>query len=146
MRRDNNKRFYLITYTAVMLSFYLPFFGESAIGYNYCRTRYKWELEEYSDYKSICSIMDLVGQAVLIPILGLMQLPDANIIPFIIFTVILRHTIKGYDHITCYSINFIMKILLRLCSSVLDDVLWFSGGSSGSLLILSNQIYCDKMC
>ena len=78
-----------------MMSYYLPFFGEMAIGYNYVRTRYKWSLEDYSNYKSICSIIDLVGQAVFIPILGLLELPDANIVPFIIFTVILRHLIKG---------------------------------------------------
>ena len=51
---------------------------------------------DYSNYDSICSIIDLVGQAVFIPLLGYMQLPDANIIPFITFTIFLRHMIKGF--------------------------------------------------
>ena len=58
--------------------------------------RYHWGYEDYSDYKSICSIIDLTGQAIFIPILGMLQLPDANVIPFIIFTVIVRHVIKGF--------------------------------------------------
>jgi len=95
-KRSNNKRFYLLLYTAVMLTYYLPFFGEGAVSYNYVRTRYHWGYEDYSDYKSICSIIDLTGQAIFIPILGMLQLPDANVIPFIIFTVIVRHVIKGF--------------------------------------------------
>ena len=95
-----------------MLTYYLPFFGEGAVSYNYVRTRlvhddlklkiflnyfrYHWGYEDYSDYKSICSIIDLTGQAIFIPILGMLQLPDANVIPFIIFTVIVRHVIKGF--------------------------------------------------
>ena len=101
----------------VMLTYYLPFFGEGAVSYNYVRTRFytlhpvyiivltlcfhqfsrfHWGVDEYSNYRSICSVIDLVGQAVLIPILGILALPDANIIPFIIFTVFMRHMIKGF--------------------------------------------------
>ena len=56
-RRPNNKRFYLLTYTAVMLTIFLPFFGEMAVGYNYVRTRYNWGLVEYSNYRSVCSLI-----------------------------------------------------------------------------------------
>merc|ERR1712212_222941 len=61
-KRPNNKRFYLLNYTAVMLTIFLPFFGEFIVGFNYVRTRYGWGMVEYSDYSSICRIVDLIGQ------------------------------------------------------------------------------------
>jgi len=94
-KRKYGKRFYLITYTLVMLTIYLPFFGEHTMSYNYVRTRYDWGMVEYSNYRSICSVIDLVGQGVLIPLIGYLNIKDTNIIPFIIVTIIARHTIKG---------------------------------------------------
>lgn len=94
-KRENGKRFFLITYTLVMLTIFLPFFGEFTISYNYVRTRYSWGIVEYSHYRSICSIIDLVGQGILIPLIGYLNIKDTNIIPFIIVTIITRHIIKG---------------------------------------------------
>ena len=56
--------------------------------------RFHWGPIEYADYNSICSIIDIAGQAIFIPLLGMLRLPDANLIPFIIFTVFMRHMIK----------------------------------------------------
>merc|ERR1711892_228982 len=97
-KRENGKRFYLLIYTCIMLTIFLPFFGEHAIGYNYVRTRYSWSMVEYSNYRSICSVIDLVGQGILIPLIGYLQIKDTNIIPFIIVTIITRHTIKGFAY------------------------------------------------
>ena len=94
-KRPNNKRFYLLNYTAVMLTIFLPFFGEFIVGFNYVRTRYGWGMVEYSDYSSICRIVDLVGQGILIPLLGYLELCDTTVIPVIICTIIARHVIKG---------------------------------------------------
>ena len=58
-KRDNSKRFFLLTYMATMLMFYLPFFGEGSVGYNYVRTRYHWGPVEYSDYRSDTRISGL---------------------------------------------------------------------------------------
>ena len=93
--RPNNKRFYLLNYTAVMLTIFLPFFGEFIVGFNYVRTRYGWGMVEYSDYSSICRIVDLIGQGILIPLLGYLELCDTTVIPVIISTIIARHVIKG---------------------------------------------------
>ena len=93
--RPNNKRFYLLLYTAVMLTIFLPFFGEHIVSYNYVRTRFSWDMVDYSDYRSICSIIDLVGQAVFIPLLGYLGFTDTSIIPVLIVTIIARHVIKG---------------------------------------------------
>jgi len=95
-KRPDGKRFYLLLYTAVMLTIFLPFFGEHIISFNYVRKRYNWGVMEYSDYNSICRIIDLVGQSVLIPLLGYLELCDTNVIPVIICTIIARHAIKGF--------------------------------------------------
>ena len=110
--RPDNKRFYILIYVTMLLMYYLPFFGEGAVSYNYVRTRwamilitvetalivilfrFHWGPIEYADYNSICSIIDIAGQAIFIPLLGMLRLPDANLIPFIIFTVFMRHMIK----------------------------------------------------
>ena len=38
-KRPDSKRFYLLLYFGVMLTIYLPFFGEFVISYSYVRTR-----------------------------------------------------------------------------------------------------------
>ena len=98
-KRENGKRFYLLIYTCIMLTIFLPFFGEHAIGYNYVRTRYSWSMVEYSNYRSICSVIDLVGQGILIPLIGYLNIKDTNIIPVIICTIIARHVIKGLAYV-----------------------------------------------
>ena len=38
--RPDNKRFYILIYVTMLLMYYLPFFGEGAVSYNYVRTRF----------------------------------------------------------------------------------------------------------
>ena len=38
-KRPDNKRFYILIYVTMLLMYYLPFFGEGAVSYNYVRTR-----------------------------------------------------------------------------------------------------------
>ena len=40
----------------------IPFFGESSIAYLYVRSRYGWQVEEYSKYLSTISTARLVGK------------------------------------------------------------------------------------
>ena len=55
----------------IMLAFtIMPFIGEGTVAYNYVRTRFEWEYEEYSEYSSITNAISIVGQAVLIPLIG----------------------------------------------------------------------------
>ena len=94
--RTGGKRFYLWVYLFVMLTVILPFFGEMTIGYNYVRTRYNWEIQEYSDYRTISEIIDLVGQTICIPLLGMLQIRDSLLIPFLLSTIVARDFIKGF--------------------------------------------------
>jgi hypothetical protein len=72
-QRPDGKRSLLWIYLIVMLVTVLPFFGESAIGYNYVRTRFGWDLVKYSEFRTITEVVDLAGQAIFIPLLGYAQ-------------------------------------------------------------------------
>ena len=72
-QRPHRKRTYIWIYLMVMLVTILPFFGEVNIGYNYVRTRYNWGVVRYSEYRSITEVMNLVGQAIAIPLFGYLQ-------------------------------------------------------------------------
>jgi hypothetical protein len=45
-----------------MVFIIVPFFGEMNISYIYVRTRYEWEVEEYSTYNSIVSSAGILGK------------------------------------------------------------------------------------
>jgi hypothetical protein len=72
-QRPDRKRTFLWIYLITMLVVVLPFFGEGTIGYNYVRTRYDWGVGNYSTYRTITEVVDIAGQAFLIPLLGYLQ-------------------------------------------------------------------------
>ena len=57
--------------------------------------RYQWTVNEISDFRSTSEIILIAGQFLTLPLLGWLQLPDANIICFILFTAFVRHMIDG---------------------------------------------------
>ena len=94
--RPNNKRFYLWVYLLTMVTMVLPWFGEGVIGYNYVMTRYNWGVDEYSDYKTVTEILDIVGQSICIPLLGYLQIRDSLLIPFLLSTIVARDFVKAF--------------------------------------------------
>merc|ERR1711892_1050079 len=94
-KRENNKRFYLILYSLVILTAYISFAGEHTVAYNYVRTRYGWEVSEYSDYSTITHIVDTVGQALIIPMINYFQLSSSNLVPILLSTITARHILKA---------------------------------------------------
>ena len=66
------------------------------IGFFYVRTRYEWGVKEYSDFVSVAQIMDIVGQTVFLPILGILQIRDSLLVPVLLCTVIAKDVIKGF--------------------------------------------------
>ena len=101
---------------------------------------------EYADYNSICSIIDIAGQAIFIPLLGMLQLPDANLIPFIIFTVFMRHMIKVIEMMIIRIGITMNDDTLGICCPVLDDVPGLWCGPHGSVQLLCHQEYCHQVC
>jgi hypothetical protein len=56
-----NRKYLLVLMTA-MVFIIVPFFGEGNISYLYVRTRYDWNVKEYSEYNSIVSAAGIVGK------------------------------------------------------------------------------------
>ena len=59
--RQGKNRSYMFALIALITFLILPFAAEHAISYNYVRTRYEWEVMEYSNYRSIVSSVGLAG-------------------------------------------------------------------------------------
>jgi hypothetical protein len=73
----------------------MPFVGEGTISYNYVRTRYKWEVDEYSTYQSITTASGIVGQAIFIPLAAMLGVNEAWIMTIVFGSIMLRHLIAG---------------------------------------------------
>ena len=61
-RRPNNKRLYLGLTVTLFIVVVIPFLGEQSIKYLYVRTRYGWDVDEYSMYSSIDVGLAAVGE------------------------------------------------------------------------------------
>ena len=97
-KREHNKRFFLIIYLTIMLTKFLPWFGESVVNYSYVRTRYDWTLTDYSNYYSVCTTMDIIGQVFLIPLMAYLAIADTRVVPAIIMLTVVRHCLKGLSY------------------------------------------------
>ena len=101
---------------AMITFFYAPYAGEHTIAYNYVRTRYGWEVEEYSTYKSIAEAMSIIGkfvlfwifvflinglyfslgQAVFIPALTLLHIRDSIVMPTVLCSCVVRNLLNAF--------------------------------------------------
>ncbi len=61
-KREGPNRKYIFVFFLITIFTIMPFFGEFSIAYNYVRTRYQWEVDEYSTYSSITSASSIVGE------------------------------------------------------------------------------------
>ena len=98
-KRENGKRFYLWVYLLVMLSVAVPMFGEQTIGYNYVRTRYNWEVQDYSNFRTVSMIIKIVGQSICIPLLGFFSIRDSLIIPFLLSSILISDFVRGFGEV-----------------------------------------------
>ena len=96
-KRPNNKRFYLWVNLFVMNAVVIPMWGEGVIGYNYVMTRFHWGFDKYSDYTTVCQIIDIVGQFLMVSYLGYIKVRDALLVPILLACVITRDLIKAFS-------------------------------------------------
>lgn len=52
---------YLLLLMGTMISIYAPFQGEKNVSYFYVRTRFGWEVDEYSNYNTFQQIVSTIG-------------------------------------------------------------------------------------
>ena len=94
-KRRNSLRFYFVLYTLVIFVGHLSFEGERSVAYNYVRTRYEWEVNEYSDFSSITHIIHSAGQLIVVPLINYFHLSSSNLIPVLMCTITARHLITA---------------------------------------------------
>jgi hypothetical protein len=61
-KRPGPNRRYLFILMIMMVIQIIPFYGEATIAFLYVRTRFGWEVDEYSQYSSIVSSIGIVGE------------------------------------------------------------------------------------
>ena len=61
-KREGPNRKYIMVMILIAMFTILPFSAERSIAFNYVRTRYEWELDEYSQYSSIVSATSIAGK------------------------------------------------------------------------------------
>jgi hypothetical protein len=61
-KRPGPNRKYLFLLIIMMVIQIIPFYGEFTIAFLYVRTRFGWEVDEYSQYSSIVSAIGIAGE------------------------------------------------------------------------------------
>ena len=65
-KRTYNRRLYILLSMLIFLLIIAPIYGEVSIRYLYVRTRYGWEVTEYSTYTTFDSALSIVGKFLII--------------------------------------------------------------------------------
>ena len=98
-KRKGPNRKYIMVLIAVSMFTLVPFYGEFAvIGYAYVFTRYKWEVKEFARYSTIMGTIDIVAQAIFIPLIRIFNLNEAWVMSFLFFTITTRHMVKAFAY------------------------------------------------
>ena len=61
-KREGPNRTFVLIFMAMIALTIAPAIGEGAVAYNYVRTRYHWDVEEWSAYNSIMSTISIIGK------------------------------------------------------------------------------------
>ena len=94
-RRPGQERKFVFLLILISIFRCMPCIGENNISYAYTLSRYNWQVEENSDYRSITSLVDLTSQAIFIPLMAYLKWNEAWVMTALISTLTARHTIKA---------------------------------------------------
>ena len=94
-QRPGNNRKFLWLLVAIFLLHITPIFGEGVISYLYTYTRYHWEVDQFSTYSTVTSIIRLIGLVVFVPILNKYCVNEAYILLGLFNSSLARNIIKG---------------------------------------------------
>ena len=97
-RRPGKARLYIFVLLAIVVFSIMPMFGEFSVSYSYTFIRYDWQVDENSDYHTITSIVDIVAQAVFIPLMAVLRLNEAYVMPILFSTISIRHAVKAFAY------------------------------------------------
>ena len=95
-KRTNGIRYYLWVYLLIHFTLIMSLNVVMVTEYNYVRTRYNWEVMEYSNYQTVTEIMDIVAQSIYIPLLGILSIRDSLIVPFLLSSISIGYFLTGF--------------------------------------------------
>ena len=93
--RPGQNRKFLWVLVAMFLLYITPMFGEGVVSYLYTYTRYHWEVDKYSQYRTVTSIINLFGMTICIPLLNKLSINEAYILVGVFTSSLVRSFIKG---------------------------------------------------
>ena len=79
----------------MFLLYITPNFGEMVVSYLYTYTRYHWEVHEYSQYRTVMSVVYLFSMTIFIPLLNKLNINEAYILVGVFTSRLARSLIKG---------------------------------------------------
>ena len=94
-KRPGAERKYVFLLILISIFRCMPCIGENNISYAYTLSRYNWQVEENSNYRSITSMVDLTSQAIFIPLMAFLKWNEAWVMTGLISTLTARHVIKA---------------------------------------------------
>ena len=72
-----------------------PMLGEKVVVYLYTHAVYHWEVDEYSQYRAVTSIVNLFVMTICIPLLNKLSINEAYILVGVFTSSLARSFIKG---------------------------------------------------
>ena len=94
-KRPGAERKYVFLLILISIFRCMPCIGENNISYAYTLSRYNWQVDENSDYRSITSMVDITSQAIFIPLMAYLKWNEAWVMTGLISTLTARHIIKA---------------------------------------------------
>ena len=94
-KRSGPNRAYMLILMLIICLQVGPAYGEGVIVFLYIRKRFGWEVEEYSQYFSIVSVVGIVAQTIVIPLLAMLNAKDSIVAILLLTSGMVRNIIKG---------------------------------------------------
>ena len=93
-RPGHNRKFLWVLVTMFLL-FMTPMLGEKVVVYLYTHAVYHWEVDEYSQYRAVTSIVNLFVMTICIPLLNKLSINEAYILVGVLTSSLAESIIKG---------------------------------------------------
>ena len=92
----NASKLFMGTAVAMILLDRIVDVGVDANEYNYTRTKFEWEMNEYSQYSSIVISAIIIGQGLFIPLVAYFKPNEVLLMSILLATVLARYVIQAF--------------------------------------------------
>eukprot|EP00095_Tigriopus_kingsejongensis_P002938 maker-scaffold517_size150149-snap-gene-0.20 protein:Tk02938 transcript:maker-scaffold517_size150149-snap-gene-0.20-mRNA-1 annotation:"adenylate cyclase " len=93
--RLGNRRMYLILLLVMITVIMAPFAGMSGLYFLYTRTRYGWEVTEFSNFVSFDGVLQVIATAVAMPSINCCNIRETTLLIVLSVLGLVRHIVQG---------------------------------------------------